>query len=138
LIDFSHVAGPSFEDVAARYPGVEFVGARLRFSPERFTRTLAKIAYCWAVYVLGVEALRHSPIRDVILGNDPHISRWVGSWEGERMTNPDDLHAIQVHALDSNVHVLLRLFGQLGGPEYHIILGPAQESFFRSPHWPWK
>lgn len=137
-IEFRHLAGPSFESVAERYPGTDFVGARLRFSPEEFGRTLAKIAFCAGVYVLGVPALRHSPLKRVILGEDRFVFQWVGSWTGEPMNGTSGLHAMQIRASGSDVHVILRLFAQFGAPEYHVVLGPADPKFVQSGAWPWK
>jgi len=53
-LEVMRVAGPTFEEVSQRYPGVDFVGARTNFSPEEFARTLAKIAFCAGVYALRI------------------------------------------------------------------------------------
>lgn len=137
VLQFYHICGPTFEDVIAQYPGTEFVGARLRFHPELFARTLLKIAFCAAVHVIGIDALRQSPAREVILGHDRDVFRWVGSWTGEQMTTTDGLHQIIVRASGRDIHVFVRLFGQFGAPEYHIVLGPAADSAVSSPDWLW-
>lgn len=135
-----HVAGPTMQSVSARYSGsdVDFVGARVTFAPQDLARTLAKIAYCAAVYHLGVAALRASPIRRVILGEDPHAAHWVGAWTGDPMNAPQGLHAMMVRASGTDIHVILRLFAQFGAPEYHVALGPADPDFAASAAWPWK
>jgi len=117
---------------------VDFVGARLTFRPEEFARTLAKIAFCAGVYALGLAPLRRSPIRQIVLGKDRDVWRWVGSWTGDPMNEPKGLHAMQVRASGSDIHVILRLFAQFGAPEYHIVLGAADPEFARSDAWPWK
>ena len=138
-LKFIHIAGPTFEVAAQRYPDAAFVGARLDFSPEEFARTLAKIAFCAAVYALGgVAALRSSPVRRAILGEDRFIGYWVGSWKGDPVNEPKGLHAMQVRASGTDIHVILRLFAQFGAPEYHVVLGPADPEFARSSAWPWK
>jgi hypothetical protein len=137
-MEFIHVAGPSFEEVKQKYTDVDFVGARLSFAPEEFARTLAKIAFCAGVYVLGLEPLRKSPVRQVILGNDRDVWHWVGSWNGDQMNEPKGLHAMQVRASGSDIHIILRLFAQFGAPEYHIVLGAADPEFLSSAAWPWK
>ncbi len=137
-LDVMHVAGPTFEEVSRRYPGVDFVGARANFSPEEFARTLAKIAFCAAVYALGVAPFGQTPIRRVILGKDPNVGDWVGSWEGEPVNEAKGLHAMQIRASGSAIHVILRLFAQFNAPEYHVALGPADPSFVASNEWPWK
>ena len=136
-LSFVHVAGPSFEEVGRRY-GVDFVGARLTFSPQEFARTLAKIAFSAAVYALGIAPFTHTPIRKAILGEDPCIGHWVGSWTGEPMNEAKGLHSMQIRASGSDVHVILRLFAQFSAPEYHVVLGPADPDFVNSEAWPWK
>lgn len=137
-LEFIHLAGPIFEEVAARYPDVDFVGARLNFSPQDFGRTLAKIGLCAGVYVLGLAPLRSSPLRRVIHGEDPCIGHWVGSWTGAPFNEATGLHGMQVRTSGADVHVFVRLFGQFGGPEYHVVLGPADAQFVNSDAWPWK
>lgn len=137
-LKFTHIAGPSFEQISKRYDGVEFVGARLNFSPEEFGRTLAKIAFCGAVYALGIAPFTNTPIRRIILGEDQCVGHWVGCWEGETVNEPKGLHSMQVRASGSDLHVILRLFAQFGTPEYHVVLGPADPSFVKSAAWPWK
>jgi len=137
-MDFIHVAGPSFAAVSHRYTDVDFVGARLTFFPEEFARTLVKIAFCAGVYTLGLAPLRQSPIRQIVLGQDRDVWHWVGSWTGDPMNEPKGLHAMQVRASGSDIHVILCLFAQFGAPEYHIVLGAADPEFARSDAWPWK
>ena len=134
---FLYLAGPSFEDFI-RAQSAEFAGACLNFSPPDFARTLAKIGFASAVFVLGIAALRHSPIRQVILGHDPCVGHWVGSWIGEEVNEPKGLHAIKVRASGADVHVVIRLFAQFAAPEYHVVLGPAAPEFVSSSAWPWK
>ena len=43
-LKFLYIAGPSFEETARRYDDVDFVGARITFSPDEFARSLAKMA----------------------------------------------------------------------------------------------
>ena len=86
-LDTLHLAGPSFKEASAEYPGAEFVGMHTNFSPEDFSRMVAK-AYCAAVAALGIAPFSQSPIKSVILGNNDHIGRWVGCWEGEQVIPP--------------------------------------------------
>lgn len=136
-LDALHLAGPSFEEASAKYPGAEFVGMHTNFSPENFSRMIAKIAFCAAVFTLGVAPFSHSPIKAVILGQDPHIGHWVGCWERGEVIPPRGLHGVRVLSSGSDVHVILRLFAQFGAPEYHVVLGPADPAFVASDQWPW-
>ena len=134
---FLHLAGPSFEEVAQRH-AADFVGARLNFSPLDFARTLAKIAFTAAVYVIGLAPFTKTPIRRVILGDDLSVNHWVGSWTGEPVNETKGLHAMKIRASGTDIHVILRLFAQFGAPEYHVVLGPADPEFASSSAWPWK
>lgn len=134
---FIHIAGPTFAEICQTH-GADFIGARLTFSPELFARTLAKIAFCAGVYALGADPFNVAPIRPAILGKDPCIGHWVGSWKGEPINGPKGLHAMQVRASGSSIHVVLRLFAQFGAPEYHVVLGPADPAFADSDAWPWR
>lgn len=136
-LDTLHLAGPSFKEVSALYPGAEFVGAHTNFSPEDFSRTVAKIAFCAAVSALGIAPFSRSPIKAVILGQDPHIGHWVGCWENHELIPPSGLHSMRVLCSGTDIHVVLRLFAQFGAPEYHVVLGPADPAFVASDQWPW-
>jgi hypothetical protein len=134
-----HVAGPTFENVSSRLAaGVEFVGMRVHFSPTLFMRSLAKIAYCAAVYVLGVKPLRGLAIRRAILGEEPRIGHWVGSWTGGRVNKDCGVHGMRVMSTGDDVHVVVGLFAQSWAPEYHVAFGPVGPDVVNSDAWPWK
>jgi len=138
-LDAIHVAGPTFQEASKRHPGADFVGAHANFSAEDFARSVAKIGFCAAVAVLGLGAFSHTPIRKIILGTDPCIGYWVGSWYGESVNGTHGgLHEIRVKcgASDSQIHAFVRLFAQFGAPEYHVLLGPADPAFVTSNSWP--
>jgi hypothetical protein len=139
-LDSIHIAGPTFKEASERYPGAEFVGAHTNFSPEEFARTIAKIAYCAAVSAIGIGAFTNTPIRGIILGTDPCIGHWVGSWHGAPENEMHKgLHAIKVRSsVDSVIHVIVGLFAQFGAPEYHVVLGRADAAFVASSQWPWR
>jgi hypothetical protein len=134
---FIHIRGPSFEEFNKRHPGADFVGTRVTYAPDDFARGLAKIGYCFAVYTLGIAPLRDSPIRRVILGEDPCVGHWVGSWLDEPVNDAKGLHAARVKASvnGDDLHVVLRLFAQFGAPEYHIALGRVRPEYVQSPQW---
>lgn len=136
-LQFLHVAGPSMQDAGERH-GAGFAGSRLSFVPTEFARTLAKVAFTAAVFALGLEPFRTTPIRRVILGDDRDVWRWVGSWLGDPINDTRGLHAMKVLFSGSDIHVVLRLFAQFGAPEYHVVLGPAAPEFVTSSAWPWR
>lgn len=136
VLDVLHLAGPAGPELMARYPHAEHVGARMTCTLEDLGRTLAKIGFCAAVYTLGLAPFRNTPIRDVILGHDSSIGHWVGSWTGDEQNPPDRLHRVMVRAAGTELHVIVRLFAQFGGHEYHVVLGPADPAFVDSAAWP--
>lgn len=134
---FLHVAGPTFGEVAHQH-GADFAGAHLSFAPSEFARTLAKVAFAAAIYVLGLAPFANTPIRRVILGEDRCVGQWVGSWTGAAINEAKGLHSMKVLASGTDIHVVLRLFSQFGAPEYLVVLGPAAQEFVASSAWPWK
>ena len=132
-----HVAGPSFEEFSQRHPGHDFVGTRVSYAPHEFARLIAKIGYCFGIYALGIAPLRHSPLRDVILGKNPFIGDWVGGWTHGSMNPKEGLHSGRITATvnGDDLHVALRLFAQFGAPEYHVILGRVSAEWSTSADW---
>jgi hypothetical protein len=57
--------------------GYEY-GSSVRSKQGDFPRLLAKIAYGTAVFHLGYEAVKHSPLRALIRENSPDQSKWIG------------------------------------------------------------
>lgn len=138
-LDLIHLCGPTFREAAGDYPGVDFIGGRTNFSAEDFARMVAKIGFCAAVSALGLAPFTNTPIRRVILGSDPCIGYWVGSWWGDPINNArGGLHEIRVVCSQpgSQIHAFVRLFAQFGAPEYHVMLGQADPQFAASSAWP--
>jgi len=138
-LDMIHLCGPTFQEASQDYPGADFVGRHANFSPENFARTIAKIGFCAAVSALGLGPFTDTPIRKVILGSDPCVGYWVGSWWGESVNGTrGGLHEIRVMCSEpgSQLHAFVRLFAQFGAPEYHVLLGPADPQFVASRSWP--
>ncbi len=74
-----------------------------------------------------------------LLGSDPCIGYWVGSWWGESVNGTHGaLHEIRVMCSEpgSQIHAFVRLFAQFGAPEYHVLLGLADPQFVASSAWP--
>ena len=139
-LSFIHLSGPSFDEFSKLHPGSTFVGIRLTYAPEEFSLLLAKVAYCFGVYTLGLGPLRDSPIRDVILGKNPFIGHWVGAWTGDPQNPSEGLHSARLTATTNgdDLHVVLRLFAQFGAPEYHVALGRIKPQYVNSPDWKFK
>jgi hypothetical protein len=137
--DAIHLCGPTFREAGKNYPGADFVGAQTNFSAEDFARTVGKIGFCAAISALGLGPFSNTPIKKAIIGSDPCIGHWVGSWWGEPVNGTQGgLHEIRVMCSEpeSQIHVFVRLFAQFGAPEYHVVLGPADPEFVASEAWP--
>jgi len=134
-----HLCGPSFAEASKEHPGVDFFGMHVNFSAEEFARMLAKIGFCAGVASVGLGAFTNAPIRKIILGSDPCIGHWVGSWWKEPVNGTDGgLHEIRVvlSQPDAHIHAIIRLFAQFGAPEYHVMLGAADPTYMASSNWP--
>jgi hypothetical protein len=134
-----HLCGPTFEKASKDYPGIDFLGMHVNFSPQEFARMLAKIGFCAAVASVGLGAFTNTPIRNVILGSDQCVGQWVGSWWKEPVNGTSGgLHEIRVVLTEpeTQIHAIIRLFAQFGAPEYHVMLGPADPTYMASDDWP--
>ena len=136
-LTLQHIAGPSYKEVQARH-GYDFVGTRHSFSPELFAQTLAKIAYCAGIYMLGLAPMRNSPLRQIILSNNLCFGHWIGSWSGDVINAQQGPIAVKVLSSGATVEVVIRFFAQFNTPEYHVVLGTIDSEFVNSPEWPWK
>lgn len=105
---------------AARQIGEEAVGVRIRLNIYAFARMLAKIAHGFvAVADCGaVECFLPGPM----FAKDESIGRWVGG--APDITVPaEGTHGVRIDLVDGELHVRIRLFAQLGGPEYLVVAG---------------
>ncbi len=142
-LDVLHIAGPTFKQAAERYSdSPRFAGSRASFVPADFARMLAKIAYSAGVLTVGLGTFHDSPMRDIILGRETDVNRWIGGWYGPQMTDTaPGLHAIKVIPEISSrmIHVFVRLFAQFGAPEYQVIVGELHPELIdpadRPPSW---
>jgi hypothetical protein len=85
-----------------------------------FARMLAKIAHGFvAASELGdVEAFLPRPL----FSQDEEIGRWVGG-APDISVGSDGLHGVNLAISNGIILVRVRLFAQLGGPEYLVIAG---------------
>lgn len=94
-----------------------------------FARMLAKIAYCWAVGLYGLDSFEEVFVLPVIRGKVEEVRHWVGG-DGYRMVPLlNDKLAAPLHTLLGNVLedgafvVRIRLFGGFGAPEHLVVVG---------------
>jgi len=106
---------------------------RLNLIP--FARAMAKIGYCHAVAVRGLDAVRPLAVPALILGDYPCVSHYVGG-DGRANQPPPDpkgqRHKVQIMDTSAGrlrlITVAVRLFADSGTPEhgmpiYHVVVG---------------
>ena len=95
--------------------------------PHEFARLIAKIAHCYAVTHLGLDAFRPL-LTDVILGGSDDYGYAIGGSLGEvPPTQPEAGHIVSleffINANRSFVIVHIRLFASSGTPAYYAVVG---------------
>jgi hypothetical protein len=98
----------------------ENAGVQVTLDIYAFARMLAKIAHGFAAAAdLGdVESFLVGPM----FADDESIGEWVGGAPDVTL-GTEGLHAVNVRVIDGQVQVRIRLFAQLGGPEYLVVVG---------------
>jgi hypothetical protein len=103
--------------------GGDQIRVEVEGSPYAFAQMIAKIAWGFAVAAWGLEALAGSPIPAMVIGDRQEIGRWFGSAPDELPPTSEGLHAVMAWiAEDGRRLVRVKLFGQLGGPDYVVIV----------------
>jgi hypothetical protein len=107
-----------------------------------FARAIAKVAYCHAIYMLGLGGFRPLALPDVILGRCPNTPYFVGSDLGDPPP-PDPRHVLHlIQRTNVTYHrwklitVRVRLFAQSGTPAngmpfYEVVVGSEGRSLLR-------
>jgi hypothetical protein len=132
---YHHVPPNAGNALGLRHLEVAKIRAENRVDTDRFARAIAKIAYCQAVAIYGLDGFKPLAIRDVILGKYTGISQFVGS----RLELPPPreergkTHMILVYdaSITHRLRLLLaavRLFADAGTPEhgmpiYTVVVG---------------
>lgn len=125
------VSGLPLAVLAQKYGG-EFNLARIKldYNPTMFAKLIGKIAYGYAVLVLGLDAISNAYVLPAIQGESSDIGRWVGSVEGDSIGSNEGLHALGLNITDNNeIHVIVRLFAQFNVREYVVIVGVIKEEY---------
>lgn len=107
-------------DAAARRVGQGDTLLRVSLDVYAFARLLAKIAHGFvAVADVGdVEAF----LPGAMFASDESIGRWVGGASDMKVA-AEGLHGVRLEVIEGEIHVRVRLFAQLGGPEYLVVAG---------------
>lgn len=101
----------------------------LKVPGVEWARMIAKVAYGFAVGRHGVDSFANVYVLPCILGEKNDVGRWVGCLKGgQDNTTYDGLHGLSIGFYGHKVAVHVRLFGQLGGPEYIAVVGDVTEA----------
>jgi hypothetical protein len=119
--------------------GAELVNPSTTFDAYEYARMLAKIAYCEAVYLLGLENIKKVFLLDFILEKkgDPwqHIGGLLEFPSGIQVTtepgNPD-IRAISI--INGEIRAFIQLFSPLNAPKYIIVVGEVTDEYRKTLH----
>jgi hypothetical protein len=118
---WAHLVGSSTLPALGNQLALEEVGIRLELDIYAFARLLAKIAHGF-VAGAGIDGAIGTELPSAMFAEGEVVGWWVGG--APDITLPEDgLHAVGTSVADGNIHVRIRLFAQLGGPEYLVIAG---------------
>ena len=121
---WSHLVGAkSLADVGRDLGGMP-VGVSIEIDPYAFARMIGKIAHGFvAASDLGPIETR---LPAAILESGESIGWFVGGAPDITITKAG-LHGVEVHVIDGMVQVRVRLFAQMGAPEYLVVAGTVYE-----------
>lgn len=124
------VGGPSLEETL-RSLGSKEVTFSEKFSGNNFERLLAKIAFGCAVAKFGIDFVRFSPLKSIILGVTDDSGRWIGC--GRFV--PESLAQLHVVSFEKNHGWLIakvRLFARMTTPEYIVVVLEGDSKYLPS------
>lgn len=93
------------------------------FSPDRFCRTVAKIAHGAAVAHFPKDSFTQY-LPKIILGEDRNISYFVGG-DGKKSRGRKQLHSIKFQAVRGLLLAYVTLFAKYDGPTYEVVVGES-------------
>jgi hypothetical protein len=117
------VGAKTLPQTSTRFGGAQ-VNVQVCLDIYAFARILGKIAHGFVSAADMGDVVTHLPA--AILAQDESIGWWVG--EAPDITvESQGLHGVKLSVSDGNVHVRIRLFAQLGAPEYLVVAGRLVE-----------
>ena len=87
-----------------------------------FARMLAKIGFCFAVACEGYESMAGAPVLNIILGQETSIGNWIGCRNQTQPPDSPNLHEVALWGAGLELWAHVRLFAQMGTPEYAVRL----------------
>lgn len=119
-------------DLARKYD-TEYLAVDFPLKPETFGRMIAKVAYCHAVWNIGLNQWQEVFVLPAILGERDDIWHWVGS-EGRvsadliKRPRHGSYHLIKFWVDHGLALVSVQLFANGGLPEYLVVVGRVSEA----------
>jgi hypothetical protein len=117
LINLSRVPLPAL--LAKHGPGFRVEST---LDPYTFAQLLAKIAHGFAVARYGVRGFVSDVLEPMLFGDRELLGRYVGGSVDGRLSDAG-LHGVELNEINGVIHTRIRLFAQLGGPEYLVVVG---------------
>lgn|GEM_PF-6369975 len=84
---------------------------------------LAKIAYCFAAAIVGIEAFDGAPIRALLAGERMDMATFVGGYHGGESLPQDSLHILHLRERLGVLYVIVHLFASRGARPFEVVVG---------------
>lgn len=99
-------------------------GVNFRSRQGDFPRLLAKIAYGTAVFELGYERVKNSPLIDIILNNSSSQAKWIGCDPNNTMKSVKSPWAIELGSYKNRLAVKIKFLPDFPDdtPEYVVVI----------------
>ena len=108
-------------NIVGSHPNVVMRTQREFISPAM---TIAKIGYCHAVAILGLEGFNGTDIRDLLNGRRDDVFDFVGSAErAEQNISKRYLHRLSIRSECGYIVSRVGLFSSLGFPHFEVVVG---------------
>jgi len=88
-----------------------------------FSLTIAKIAYCYAVARLGLDAFDRGPLLDLISGRRDDVYNFVGGISINESLSDRHLHSLYIRERGKYLSVIVHLFASCKMEPYEVVVG---------------
>jgi hypothetical protein len=89
-----------------------------------FLLSLAKMAYCYAVAELGLNACNGNALRDLLLGRRDDVYNFVGDANRDEPLSGRHLHSFYLRRKGNLISVIVHLFASFGCSAYEVVVMP--------------
>ncbi len=113
-----HIGGPPIKETLHSLGSKEFEVSYTSYGNE-FEKMLAKIAYGYAIAIHGLDAVRSSPLKQIILGTSERIGYWIGMGDPTPQVGKT---FNRVRLEKTNGWLLAKIILFSGMPEYVVVI----------------